>query len=312
MKGGILLLASSLFLLYPVSKAEKINLWIDTDIGGDIDDALAISFALSRPEFNVVGISVVDEQNERRLMTLQWLLKQFHRDDIPVYKGWGKPILWGGGARRGEAGLTYPREFSGEYKGGVHRNAPQGILEAIRKYDGNIVLLTIGAMTNAAIAYLSDPETFKKLKKYVAMAGCFNKPYVEYNVMRDPYAAEVILESGVKPIFVGLDVTMRCQLDKEGQKKIKAKHPFLGELVEDFLQNAGWAEGTPILHDPLACAIIIDESLVKKEARRLVVELEGEYTKGMMYGVEGEPNAEVCVGVDVEHFLSLFVESLSK
>ncbi len=290
----------------------KINLWIDTDIGGDIDDALAISFALSRPEFNIVGISVVDDQNERRLMTLQWLLKQFGRDDIPLYRGWGKPILWGGGVRRGDASLTYPREFSGEYKGGVYDNAPKGILEAIERYDGDLVLLTVGAMTNAAIAYLSAPQTFKKLKKYVAMAGCFNEQKVEYNVVRDPYSAEVILESGIKPVLVGLDVTQRCALDREKQKKIKAKHPFLGELIDEFLRRAGWAEGTPILHDPLACAIIIDESLVKKEPRRLAVELEGGYTRGMMCGAEGEPNAEVCVDVDVERFLTMFVESLSK
>jgi len=312
MKGGILLIASSLFAICPLSGAGKINLWLDTDIGSDIDDALVVSLALSRPEFNIVGMSVVDEPNESRLMILQWLLKQFGRDDIPLYRGWGKPLLWGGGARRGDASLTYPREFSGEYKGGVHNNAPQGILEAIRKYDGDIVLLSVGAMTNVAAAYLSDPETFKKLKKYVAMAGCFDKPQVEYNVVRDPYAAEVILESGVKPLFVGLDVTMRCSLDREGQKRIKARYPFLGELVDEFLRKAGWAEGTPILHDPLACAVIIDESLVKKEARRLAVELEGGYTRGMMCSLAGEPNAEVCLDVDVERFLSLFVESLSK
>lgn len=311
MKGGIILMASLLLSLYP-SLAEKINLWIDTDIGSDIDDALAISFALSRPEFNIVGISVVDDHNEERLMTVQWLLKQFGRDDIPVYRGWGKPILWGGGPRRGDASLTYPREFKGEYKGGVFDNAPRGILEAIRKYDGNLVLLTIGAMTNAAVAYLSDPQTFKKLKKYVAMAGCFDKPQVEYNVVRDPYSAEVILESGIKPIFVGLDVTMRCPLDREGQSRIKARYPFLGELVEDFLRKAGWAGGTPILHDPLACAVVLDESLVRKEPRRLAVELEGGYTRGMMCGASGEPNAEVCVDVDVQRFLALFVDSLSK
>lgn len=311
-KGGILLITTLIFAMCPAFQTDTINLWIDTDIGGDIDDALAISFALSRPEFNIVGISVVDDNIDKRLMTVQWLLKQFGRDDIPVYKGWAKPILWGGGPRRGDASLTYPREYQGEYKGGVHDNAPQGILEAIKKYNGDLVLLTIGAMTNAAVAYLSDPNTFKKLKKYIAMAGCFDKPFVEYNVIRDPYAVEVILESGVKPIFVGLDVTTRCPLDKEGQKRIKGKYPFLGELVEDFLGKAPWAEGTPILHDPLACAIILDESLVKKEPRKLAVELEGGHTRGMMCGANGEPNAEVCIDVDVERFISLFVESLSK
>jgi inosine-uridine nucleoside N-ribohydrolase len=312
MKKSLFFLASSLLVLPSLSQGEKINLWIDTDIGSDIDDALAISFAICRPEFNIVGISVVDDPNEKRVATLQWLLQKWGREDIPIYRGWGKPILWGGGPRRGDASLTYPREPEGEYKGEVRDNAPEGILSTIRKYDGNLVLLTIGAMSNAAVAYLSDPQTFKKLRKYVAMAGCFNKPQVEYNVIRDPYAGEVILESGIKPIFVGLDVTMRCPLSREGQAKIRAKHPFLGELVEDFLQKAGWAGGTPILHDPLACAVVLDESLVKKEARSLAVELEGGHTKGMMVGVGGEPNAEVCVDVDVERFLNLFVETLSK
>ncbi|MGB9798083.1 MAG: nucleoside hydrolase [bacterium] len=312
MRNNLLLLTSSLLFFAPLTMAEKINLWIDTDIGSDIDDALAISFALSRQEFNIIGISVVDEPNEERIKILQWLLQKFQREDIPIYRGWGKPILWGGGPRRGDASITYPRQPQRAYKGEIRDNAPQGILEAIRKNDGNLVLLTIGAMTNAAVAYLSDPLTFKKLKKFVAMAGCFDKPVVEYNVMRDPYSAEVILESGIKPIFVGLDVTMRCALSRERQEKIKAKHPFLGELIEDFLKRAGWAGGTPILHDPLACAIVLDESLVKREERGLAVELEGGHTRGMMIGVGGEANAEVCVDVDVERFLNLFVETLSK
>lgn len=286
---------------------EMVNLWIDTDIGSDIDDALAITFAASRKEFNVVGISVVDSFPERRLKTLQALLKGIGREDIPVYKGWGEPILKGR-QDAGVVGLSYEANFEGNYRGKVGENAPLAILEAIRSLDGNLVLLTIGKMTNTAIAYLSDPKTFKKLKRFVAMAGCFGSSRIEYNVVRDPYSVEVILESDIKPLFVGLDVTMRCQMDKEGRERISRKIPILGTLINEFIENVEWARERIILHDPLACAVILREDLVKKEERKIVVDLEE--NKGMMISGEGEGNAEVCVDVKEREFIKFFVESL--
>lgn len=287
---------------------EKINLWIDTDIGTDIDDALAIAFAVSREEFNIVGISVVDSFSERRLKTLQALLKGIRRDDIPVFKGWEDPILKKQDIEL--AKLNYEADSKEKYSGKVGDNAPLAILEAIRNLDGDLVLLTIGKMTNAAIAYLSEPKTFKKLKRFVAMAGCFNSPRVEYNVMRDPYSAEIILESGIKPLFVGLDVTLRCQLNKEELEKISKNIPVLSALINEFIKNVEWAKEKIVLHDPLACAVVLREDLVRKEERKVAVDLEK--NKGMMVSEDGEKNSEVCVDVKEEEFVKFFIESIEK
>jgi len=287
---------------------KKINLWIDTDIGTDIDDALAITFAISREEFNIVGVSIVDSFMEKRVKILQALLKGIGREDIPIYKGREDPIL-----KKNEIGLAeinYEIDFKEEYAGKIGNNAPLAILEAIRKLNGDLVLLTIGKMTNVAIAYLSEPKTFKKLKRFVAMAGCFNSPRIEYNVMRDPYSAEIILESEIKPLFVGLDVTLRCKMDKETREKVSKKVPILGVLINKFISNVEWAREKIILHDPLACAVVLREDLVRKEERRIAVDLEK--NKGMMMNEEGEKNAEVCVDVKEEEFIKFFVESIEK
>ncbi len=292
------------------SMDKKINLWIDTDIGTDIDDALAIAFALSRREFNIIGISVTDSLIDGRLKTLQALLQGMGRDDIPVYRGWEGPLLRGR-KYAGQVGFTYKAEPKGKYKGKVGDNAPQAILEAIKKLNGDLVLLSLGKMTNIAVAYLSDPATFRKLKRYVAMAGCFNSPNVEYNVVRDPYAMEIMLESGMKPLFVGLDVTMRCGLGKEDREKISESIPVLGDLINQFLKNAGWAKEMIILHDPLACAVILRGDLVKTEDRHLVVDLNEGEKKGLISSEEGEENGIVCVDVNVEEFVEFFTNSLT-
>lgn len=292
------------------SMDKKINLWIDTDIGTDIDDALAIAFALSRREFNVIGISVTDSFIDGRLKTLQALLQGMGRDDIPVYRGWEGPLLKGR-KDAGQATFTYKAEPKGKFKGKVGDNAPQAILEAIKKLNGDLVLLSIGKMTNIAVAYLSDPATFRKLKHYVAMAGCFDAPTVEYNVVRDPYATEIMLESGMKPLFVGLDVTMRCELGKEDREKISESIPVLGDLINQFLKHAEWAREMIILHDPLACAVILRGDLVKTEGRHLVVDLNEGEKKGLISSEEGEENGIVCVDVNAEEFVKFFTNSLT-
>src|SRR3954470_9518058 len=66
---------------------------IDTDIGDDIDDALALSLALQSPELKILGISTVLQDGPRRA-DLVWRILQLHRhSDIPIGIGAERPLM---------------------------------------------------------------------------------------------------------------------------------------------------------------------------------------------------------------------------
>jgi inosine-uridine nucleoside N-ribohydrolase len=64
------------------------------------------------------------------------------------------------------------------------------------------------------------------------------------------------------------------------------------------------------LHDPLAVGVVIHPDLVKKQKLSLNVEIqEGEYLGKIVEGL-GDSNIDVCLAVDAERFLELFLSSL--
>src|ERR1700684_4246319 len=86
---GLILVASAAF-----AQAKPIPVIFDTDIGDDIDDALALALALQSPELDVKGITTVFGDTQRRGQLARYLLKVFGREDIPVAVGIGNPIQY--------------------------------------------------------------------------------------------------------------------------------------------------------------------------------------------------------------------------
>ena len=69
------------------------KIWLDTDIGGDIDDALALLLAMASKEVELVGVSTVFENTEARAKIAKTLLKMGGFGKVPVYAGNGVPYL---------------------------------------------------------------------------------------------------------------------------------------------------------------------------------------------------------------------------
>lgn len=72
---------------------DKIKIIIDTDIGDDADDALAICLALKSEELEVMGITTVFRNTAARAQIAVRLLQLMGRTDIPVYAGIGHPLV---------------------------------------------------------------------------------------------------------------------------------------------------------------------------------------------------------------------------
>ena len=284
---------------------------IDTDVGDDIDDALALALALNSPELNIRGITTVFRNTDLRTQLALKLLKTFRRDDIPVARGIAKPIMeqWDTTLIPNQCALL---DEEIEYNCNLH--AVDFIIEEVMKQD-NIVLVPIGPLTNIAAAIIKKPSIVHNTQ-IVMMGGMANVPYPEWNIVCDPEAAAIVFNSGIPITMVGLDVTLKCRLNEEQLNQINKsnneQHNFLSSLIDVWMKTSGIL---PILHDPLALAVLIDPSLVETQDMHIKVETKGEFTRGVTVdsvnvftGERQKPNANVCVDVDADRFIDLFLE----
>jgi purine nucleosidase len=302
-----------------------VDVLIDTDPG--VDDALALILALRSPELDVRGITVVSGNVPVDLGTANALkvLELVGRTEVPVAAGAPSPLLRPPRDARvvhGEDGLAGalpdPPGLSptGNY-------GPAAIVRTLEDASQPMTLITLGPLTNVAIALLAAPHVKERVERLVIMGGAVRSegntvPGAEYNVHSDPEAAAIVLRAGVPITLIGLNVTMRVVFPRELSEHLrKADDPvqrFVGhvtapvtQLYERFYGIDGCA-----MHDPLTVATAIDPSLVSGQEVWVDVETHGELTAGQtvadFWGIPTprQPNALVALDVDAERFFDLF------
>jgi len=290
---------------------------IDTDIGGDIDDALAVSLALNSPELDIVGITTVFVDTTSRVKLTKKLLSLYDKPDIPVIKGAEKPLIgdWDKNLIPLQA-----QAVKEDIDVDENMNAIDFIVDTIMNSKDKITLIPIGPLTNIAGAIIKEPR-LKEKTEICMMGGMYSQAFPEWNIYCDPESARIVFDSGIKITMVGLDVTLKCRLNRETLDKIfnfnSDKTRFLSELI--MIWQEGDRERYPILHDPLAVASFIDHSLVRKENMHIKIETRGEFTRGVTvvtdtpYGrKKGDSNVDVCVDVDSDRFIDFFLKRILK
>lgn len=299
---------------------EKIPVILDTDIGGDIDDALALVYAVKHPKLEVLGVTTVMDGSYRAAMALK-LLELLGRDDVPVFRGARNRLQRGSQVMAGAQnapqmsaleGLAPPRRPVGP------EFAPDWIVQQVLARPGKVTLVPYGPMTNIALALIREPRLKEAVKEIVLMGGALNRSRPEYNLLMDPEATRVVFESGLSITMIGLDVTMKCRLKPEQVEAIAADGRPLLKLLAGFLR--AWQRGNPqqmpVLHDPLAVGVVADRSLVKLERMILDVETRGEFTAGATVPRRGPPEelarrgVQVALEVDADRFVRQFMETL--
>src|SRR4030043_234936 len=181
---------------------------------------------------------------------------------------------------------------------------------------------TLTGKTIFALALQKDPKGMKKLKEVVIMGGAVRTrgnitPYAEFNIFSDPLAAKTVFESGLLIPLVPLDVTHRVTLSPQWreEKITPLKNSFSKFTIEatgyDTMAEKFQNKQRIYLHDPLAVAVVIDPNLAKKERVAIHVETEEGEHYGQTAEVEQGMKTDVCLGVDAERFLELFVSRLA-
>ena len=304
----------------------KQPIFLDVDTG--VDDALAIILALRSPEFSLQGISTVSGNVSLAQVTANTLtvLDILDAPPIPVAAGAAAP-LFGPAITAGEVhgndglgGVTraFPptRRWAAEDAAGL-------LLEAIRRFPGELILIATAPLTNLALAIRRDPETMRRLRTLIVMGGAIRVPgnvgpVSEFNFAADPEAAAIVLGAGLPLTLVPLDVTERVTLTRrlvEESSRGGAIQAFIRQITAVTMAFHREHEGTDgmFLHDPLAVGVALDPSLVRQEPMAVTVETQGALTAGMAVAdlrrrCRAAPTANVCVEVEADRFLRLFTQ----
>ena len=267
---------------------------IDTDTASD--DAVALIMALRAPDVRVAAITmvagnvVVDQATRNARFTVELC-----EADVPVFVGAEKPLLrpyqnatWFHG-RDGLGDHNYPAPKRPPEK----KHAVEAIVETIEANPG-LVLVTLGPLTNIALAVARRPSIAQKVDRCVVMGGapcCEGNvtPAAEFNIWVDPDAARMVFLSGMKCELVGWQLSrFEAVINQKDINRILALSSKLGNFAIECNSHARHAykiqtgEDGICLPDPVAMSIALDPSIGADWSDHYVdVETTNELTRGM-------------------------------
>ena len=270
------------------------NFLIDTDTASD--DAVALIMALRSPEVRVVAITTVAGNVAVAQATRNALYTaELCGANVPVYMGAAEPLnrphlsadWFHGKDGLGDHGYPPPRKSPEKLP------ALEAIITTIEANPG-IVLVTLGPLTNIALALQLNPGIASKVSRCVVMGGapcCEGNvtPAAEYNIWCDPDAAQIVLRSGLPIELVGWHLCRgAAALNlREIQEVLAFGTPLARFAIEcnshaqkAYLEQTG--EHGISLPDPVAMAIALEPTIVTSRSSHYVdVETASELTLGM-------------------------------
>jgi inosine-uridine nucleoside N-ribohydrolase len=280
---------------------------LDTDIGSDIDDAVCLAYMLANPDCDLLGITTVTGEGERRARMASALCQVAHRQ-VPIYIGSEKPLLV-------EQRQPLCPQAAALGNWAHERDFPRGeaihfLRRTIQNHPGEVTLLTIGPLTNVALLFRVDPLIPALLKGLVMMCGAFQPARQEWNAMLDPHASAIVYNTQIHSHrSIGLDVTTQVRMPaKEVRREFQAS---LLQPVLDFAEVWFRQRETITFHDPLAAATLFDSAICGFSSGRVGVELENNEILGKTtWQAESDGPHEIADQVDpglfFQHFFSYF------
>lgn len=288
---------------------------LDTDIGSDIDDAVCLAYLLSHPDCELLGVTTVTGEPERRASIASALCKVAGKD-IPIFPGAETPLLipqrqpcaqQAVALRNWDHDTSFPRGEAIEF-----------LRHTIRSHPGEVILLAIAPLTNVGLLFSVDPEIPALLKGVVMMCGRFtdrvqgNCGPVEWNAAGDPHAAAIVYRSrAALHRSIGVDVTNWVTMSA-GEFRKKFQEYKLGGPVLDCAEV--WFQRFDIttFHDPLAASTVFDEEVCKFRKGTVQIDISNEESLGKPCWRKGGTDSphEVAMEVNRERFFKHYFSVL--
>jgi inosine-uridine nucleoside N-ribohydrolase len=295
---------------------EQVPVILDVDTG--TDDALALGYAVASPRIELVAVTTVagnvgvEKTTANTLAVLDWL----GAGDVPVHRGASRPLV------RPHRDAVYFHDEGG--LGGAQLppstrsvggdRGPAALIRLARLRPRELTLVTLGPLTNLAIALNVEPNLPELLKSVVVMGGAYSvpgntTPAAEFNILVDPEAAEQVFTARFPTLTtVGLDVTERVALTRDDWDAVNAASTIpppatlLREVGKFAFSRLGREQFS--LHDPLSVAVAIDPTLI--DVRELAVAIDFVEPERGRTRIVGPGSVRVATSVDAQRALEEF------
>lgn len=296
-----------------------VKVLIDTDIGDDVDDALALAFAARRPELDLRAVTTVYGPVDPRAQLARKLLQLLGRAEIPVAAGRRVPLGALAPERRRRLAAALPNQYP-FVKPGDALPPPAGcdglelMVKTIEAHAGDIWLVAIGPLTNVAALIRERPEVAAKLSGIACMAGETHLLRTEYNVICDPEAAHIVFRSGLVRFLGTWDVTRRVAMTGADVDALRrAGAPLAQALVEiiGLWHTVETRKRAPVMYDMCPLAWLFAPPLFTTERRAVDVELASPLTRGLTVPLPSGPLIEITTGIEEAVLLRLLMETLT-
>ncbi len=297
---------------------------MDVDTG--LDDAVALFLAAGMKKLHIEAL-IATNGNVGLQRTVENTLNIAETALLtcPVYKGASKPLVREqvmAGNFHGESGLdgpTFPPRQRQEIR---EESGIDAMIKLLHAHPGEISIISVGPLTDLALAMQQDREVAALAKQIVIMGGSFSKgnvtPEAEFNIYADPEAAQVVFSSGANLVLFPLDCTRQVTLSPgrlEGYHTIKTRSAEVFSACMDTYQAnyERQKQGWPQIHDPLCVAYLVDPSKVMTEYKRVrvVTEQGSSYGKTIKEETQENDGVTIATSIDIPWFWSLVDEAFS-
>jgi purine nucleosidase len=304
------------------------KLLIDTDVG--IDDAVALLMALAQPDCELKAITTVvgNVSLAQATHNAGVVLDVANAPLIPIHRGCPRPLLqyrpddateFHGADGLGGAGqIQTKRTVESEH-------ASLALIRLAREHSGELTLLTLGPLTNVALAVRLEPAFLGRLKRIVMMAGAVDgrgntSPPAEFNISVDPEAAKIVFAAcaavGLPLTLISWEATLAHEVPFETwDSLIEGSTPTarfiqtMSVFAKDVMLAYGYA--ALLWPDPLAAAVALAPDIVlEQEGRFLDVETGSNLARGQTIvdyrrKSDRSPNVHIVRKVDMQKFHEL-------
>ncbi len=288
------------------------NVILDVDTGSD--DACAIMLAALSPEIRLLGCVAVNG-NRPLKDTLNNTLKIVEllrmQDRIPVVKGASVPLvreLLPGRSHNpktpeiqldenGEEICYHPKEFPlpDPVTKPVKENFVTWYIDTVRNCPEPVTIVAVGPLTDLGIVLRAEPEIVKNIEEIVIMGGGHmernSTAAAEFNIWKDPEAAEIVLTCGAKITLVPLDATHAASTRLSEVKQYRDLHTPVGDMFADLIEirthaynvlQPLWEKDLCPIHDALCIAYLLEPSVLRNVIHtRVDVDISGGFADGM-------------------------------
>lgn len=273
---------------------------LDTDLGSDVDDAMALAQILGTPSINLVGVTTVYGDTLLRARLVQ-RYAALAGHEVTAYVGEtatlsGREVWW-----PGHEGSLHPEL---EKQSTHEESAVEFLVRSVLERPGEIDVIAIGPLTNIAAAITADERFAGAVKHLWIMGGAFEgeDAQTEHNFRSDDIASSIVFGAGIPTTVTGLEITRKVEIRRDQLAEIAASGPLGSALEADIRQWwAFWNEEWNVPHDPITVLTMTEPELFEfSPLGTIAIELGGEHAGRSIFTPSANGTTRVSTSIDGE------------